>query len=94
VGTSYGVTFDAQGNIQEKRADARSNAIYFTLGGSTRLGEAPEPKVPPSPPPAEEQQPAPPPVAPTLVPDAPKDEPAKAAPKSKRKLKAKHKTQE
>jgi hypothetical protein len=94
VGTSRGITFDAQGNTQDKRADAQSDAIYFTLGGSTRLGEAPEPKAPPSSPPPEEVQPAAPPIAPTIAPEAPKNEPAKLTPKVKHKPKAKHKTQE
>jgi long-subunit fatty acid transport protein len=40
TGRSYSVDVDAQGN--NLKADAQSEAIYFTLGGSTRLGEAPE----------------------------------------------------
>ncbi len=40
TGRSCSVDYDAQGNCL--KADAQSEAIYFTLGGSTRLGEAPE----------------------------------------------------
>jgi hypothetical protein len=40
TGRSWSANQDAQGN--NLKADAQSEAIYFTLGGSTRLGEAPE----------------------------------------------------
>jgi hypothetical protein len=75
TGRSWSANQDAQGNYL--KADAQSEAIYFTLGGSTRLGEAPEkpqastaessepaaavPEVTPPEPHATETKPTPPP---------------------------------
>jgi hypothetical protein len=87
-GSSYGATLP---DFQEKHVSASSNAIYFTLGGSTRLGEAPEPKAPPAPPPPppEEMQPPAAPMAPAVAPEPPREEKVKPASKAKRKVKAK-----
>ena len=43
IGKSYGVSIDpGTGEFLDRTADAQSEAIYFTLGGSTRLGDPPE----------------------------------------------------
>jgi long-subunit fatty acid transport protein len=55
TGRSYGI--NDQGT--ETRADVQSEAIYLTLGGSTRLGEAPAKPQPASPEPSEAVPPGP-----------------------------------
>jgi len=77
-GRSYGIgTGLEDGKPPTKAADATSTAIYFTLGGSTRLGDAPEPTAPPSPPaPApEEAVPAPAANPPVVAPSLQREEP-------------------
>lgn len=86
-GRSYGIDYDQNGEMIEKSADATSNAIYFTLGGSTRLGEAPEREAPPEPaaPPQEEVQLPSGPNPATVAPEPPRTE--EVTPASRRKTK-------
>ena len=96
-GRSYAYRYDdALADFAVTKADATSTAIYFTLGGSTRLGEAPEPKAPPTPlpPPAEEMQPPATPAAPTVAPTPLREEKAQPPSKAKRKVKAKRQAPE
>jgi hypothetical protein len=57
IGTGKSDGFDDQGNLVHR--DAESEAIYFTLGGSTRLGEAPEKPLASTPEPSESAPPVP-----------------------------------
>jgi hypothetical protein len=65
-GRSFGLVQDPTGAYNDGTAPARSEAIYFTLGGSTRLGDPPEkPALAPTP------QAAPAETVPVLAPPTP-----------------------
>ena len=86
-------SIDAQNN--PLNADAQSEAIYFTLGGSTRLGDPPEKPVPAPSAESESVEKAAEPRPATVTPGAdPTEAPEKPAgdAKAKRKLKMKGKT--
>jgi len=90
TGRSYGIN----DQNQQINADAQSEAIYFTLGGSTRLGDPPEKTAPAPPAETESVEKAAEPRPATLTPGAePTEAPEKPAGdvKARRKLKMKGK---